>query len=155
MTGCLFWQKRPPFNRFQSPAPGLGGDHTDKWESRGWGRPMGLPDPAAGLGSRGHRGWMGTERGPAGMERGPVGMERGPVGLEWGPVLAGALGLGAHTAGGGGTNPGVLPPARARPHAHIHTLPPAPAPSSRPGLSWSLGSPSEISKEAFFFLINK
>lgn len=25
MTGCLFWQKWSPFNRFQSPALGLGG----------------------------------------------------------------------------------------------------------------------------------
>lgn len=35
MTGCLFWQKGFLFNRFQSLAPRLGGDHTEELESRG------------------------------------------------------------------------------------------------------------------------
>lgn len=39
MTGCLFWQKRSPFNRFQSPALGLGGGGTT--QSRGCGGLMG------------------------------------------------------------------------------------------------------------------
>lgn len=35
MTGCLFWQKGFLFNRFQSLALRLGGDHTEEQESRG------------------------------------------------------------------------------------------------------------------------
>lgn len=55
MTGCLFWQKWSPFNRFQSPALGLGGGpHRAGVGGARWG---------SGLSSVGG----GTERGAGGQ----------------------------------------------------------------------------------------
>ena len=153
MTGCLFWQKWSPFNRFQSPALRLGGGpHRAGVVGARWGANTSMRI----AGSWGVTALGRLRRGAALQHTCP--RVRTHMCVPTVPrALADSPGMCTHTwhghrwlPHGHRCTPALshtcwLARTRARSHA-----PPAPAPSCGPGLSWSLGSPGAISKEAVY-----